>query len=80
MSTPTGEESKDHLEEFANQKPAPKKTNPVLGVIIGLFFIGYGIFRLTTATAHDGNWNTIFGWIMIALGTIRILLIAAGKV
>jgi hypothetical protein len=47
--------------------------------LFGIFFIGYGIFRLTNTIRGDGTWNTFFGWSMIVLGIIRIGAVALGK-
>jgi uncharacterized membrane protein HdeD (DUF308 family) len=68
-----------HLEEFENEKPAKKEPNTGLQVLFGIFFIGYGIFRLTNTMRGDGAWNTFFGWAMIALGIIRIAALGFKK-
>jgi uncharacterized membrane protein HdeD (DUF308 family) len=62
----------NNLSEFENEKPAKKEPNTGLSIIIGIFFIGYGIFRLTNTMRGDGSWNTFFGGAMIVLGAIRI--------
>ncbi len=70
----------DNLTEFENQKtPQKKPENTGLQVMLGIFFIGYGIFRLTNTMRGDGAWNSFFGWAMIALGTIRIISVAVKK-
>jgi uncharacterized membrane protein HdeD (DUF308 family) len=62
----------NNLSEFENEKPAKKQPNTGLSIIIGIFFIGYGIFRLTSTMRGDGTWNTFFGASMIVLGAVRI--------
>lgn len=67
------------LEEFENEKPKPKKQDPTVGILFAIFFIGYGIYRLTNTLPSDGSWNTFFGWSMIVLGIIRIGVVVMGK-
>jgi hypothetical protein len=62
----------NNLSEFENEKPPKKEPNTGLNIMIGLFFIGYGIFRLSSPMRGDGSWNTFFGGAMIVLGAIRI--------
>jgi uncharacterized membrane protein HdeD (DUF308 family) len=69
----------DNLTEFENEKPKKKKQNAGLQVLLGIFFIGYGIYRLTNTIRGDGDWNTFFGWAMIALGIIRIAALGFKK-
>ena len=73
--------NQSHLDEFENkveEKPKPKQ-NQGLQILLGVFFIGYGGFRLANTMAGDGAWNTFFGWAMIILGAIRIISVVSGK-
>ena len=75
MDTTTNNEPKDLIPEDLAKEPK-KKPNVALNVFLGIFFIGYGIFRLTSTLPGDGSWNTFFGWTMIVLGAIRIISLA----
>ncbi len=67
------EKEKQHsLSEFENEKPAKKPLNSGVQVLLGIFFICYGTFRLSNTISGDGSWNTFFGWAMIVLGVVRI--------
>ncbi len=73
MENDIKETPKDNLSEFEQSADKPvKKVNAPLQVIMGLFFIGYGIFRLSATLPGDGSWNTFFGSALIVLGIIRI--------
>ena len=75
------QKSQSHLEEFENkaeEKPKAKQ-NPALGILLGVFFIGYGAFRLSNTMSGDGSWNTFFGCAMIVLGAIRIIAVVVAK-
>ncbi len=60
------------LSEFENEKPTKKPLNSGVQVLLGVFFIFYGVFRLSNTISSYGSWNTFFGWTMIILGVIRI--------
>jgi hypothetical protein len=76
----TGEKEEPILTEFENKTPPNKKPeNAGLQIILGVFFIGYGIFRVSSTMRGDGTWNTFFGWAMIVLGSIRIISVAVKK-
>ena len=75
------QKNQSHLAEFENnatEKPKPKQ-NPALSILFGVFFIGYGAFRLSNTMSGDGSWNTFFGCAMIVLGTIRIIAVVVAK-
>jgi uncharacterized membrane protein HdeD (DUF308 family) len=72
-------ENQNNLSEFEEEQPKKKAQNPALQSIIGLFFIGYGIFRLTNTMRGDGAWNTFYGWIMIISGVISLAAVALKK-
>ena len=75
------QKNQSHLEEFENkaeEKPKAKQ-NPALGILMGVFFIGYGAFRLSNTMGSDGSWNTFFGCAMIVLGAIRIIAVVVAK-
>jgi uncharacterized membrane protein HdeD (DUF308 family) len=72
-------DSENKLTEFEDEKPKPKGRNPAIQVLIGLFFIGYGIFRLSSTARGDGSWNTLYGSIMIISGVIYIAAAALKK-
>jgi uncharacterized membrane protein HdeD (DUF308 family) len=74
MDTASNQErnQQNNLSEFENEKQPKKPQNTTLSIIIGVFFIGYGIFRLTNTMQGDGSWNTFFGGAIIVLGVIRI--------
>jgi hypothetical protein len=75
METNNNQETnqQNNLTEFDNEKPTRKQPNTTLSVIIGVFFVGYGIFRLTNNSRAGGSWNYLIGGAMIGLGIIRIL-------
>jgi hypothetical protein len=61
----------------ANPAPPPPEVKPASpwGILIGLFFIGYGAFRLSQVRME---WDRYFGWILIVLGIIRVGATIAG--
>lgn len=72
-------EPQNRLTEFEDEKPPKKKQNPALQVLIGIFFLGNGIFRISNTINGDGSWNTFYGWSMIILGSISIASVAFKK-
>jgi uncharacterized membrane protein HdeD (DUF308 family) len=69
----------NNLSEFEHEKQPKKEPNKALNIIIGVFFIGYGIFRLSTAVKSDNSWSTFFGGAIIVLGVIRIASVVIKK-
>ncbi len=78
METENNNQPADKLPEEFTEAPK-KKPNVALNIILGIFFIGYGIFRLTNTLPSDGSWNTFFGWALIVLGATRIVSLAFTK-
>jgi hypothetical protein len=62
------------LEDGKTPPPEVKPVSP-LGILLGLFFIGYGAYRLSS---QQMEWDTFFGWAMITLGAIRVVITIAG--
>jgi hypothetical protein len=52
------------------EPPKAKPRNPALSVLVGVIFIGIGLFRLSD---KQTQWDGTYGTLMVVLGVINIV-------